>query len=320
MHKMEERCFAAIDLGTNSCRLKIVDATGRKVYQDSIPTRLGEGLQAQMLLTDAAMDRGMECFYQYAQVLSKYNVVNLRAVATEACRVAKNAGDFIRKIYEKTGISLEVITPYEEARLNLCGAISHVSEKTPYVVVIDLGGGSTEITLASNGKRPEILNTVSIPWGSITSADAFHLDTYNEEGYKRFAQEVKRWVEGFRNSSNFKDVRQDTCFVATSSTPLRLAALVKKHDSYDRERCDGLKFKLTDVQKVLEKLKTMSVEEMAANPCIGEHRAHMFLAAVLMFNDICSGLEADTIIASLRSAKDGIVDELIKNDKVNQIS
>ena len=108
---MEERCFAAIDLGTNSCRLKIVDAKGRKVYQDSVPTKLGEGLQAQMMLTPEALDRGMECFCQYAQILSKYNVVKIRAIATEACRLAKNAGDFIRKVYEKTGISIEIVSP-----------------------------------------------------------------------------------------------------------------------------------------------------------------------------------------------------------------
>ncbi len=164
---MEEKCFAAIDLGTNYCRLKSVDAKGRKVYQDSVPTRLGEGLQAKMMLTDEAFARGLECFCQYSQILSKYQVAGLRAIATEACRSAKNAGDFIRKVYEKTGISIEVVSPYEEARLNLRGAISHVREKTPYVVVCDLGGGSTELVLATNNANPEILNTISIPWGQL---------------------------------------------------------------------------------------------------------------------------------------------------------
>ena len=320
MFDMEERCFAAIDLGTNSCRLKIVDAKGRKVYQDSVPTKLGEGLQAQMMLTPEALDRGMECFCQYAQILSKYNVVKIRAIATEACRLAKNAGDFIRKVYEKTGISIEIVSPYEEARLNLCGAISHVREKTPYVVVIDLGGGSTEICLATNNANPEILTTVSIPWGAITASDAFGLATYNPEGAKRLSVEINRWVEGFKKSSNFNGVVQDCCCVATSSTPLRLAALIKKHSTYDRDKCDGLKFNAKDVEKTLEALKSMTVEDMAQNPCIGERRSNIFFAAVYMFNDICSGLGIDSIIASLRSAKDGIVEELIKNDKVNQIS
>ena len=315
---MEERCFAAIDLGTNSCRLKIVDAKGRKVYQDSIPTRLGEGLQAQMLLTDAAMDRGMECFYQYAQVLSKYNVVNLRAVATEACRVAKNAGDFIRKVYDRTGIHIEVVSPAEEARLNLKGAISHVRNKSEYALVVDQGGGSTEIVLAQNSDNPSMLSAVSIPWGSRTAADAFQLETYDKVNAVRLSQEIKRWVDGFKHSSNFEAIKDNVSFVATSSTPLRLASLIRECDRYDRDKCDGLQIKTKDIFKVLEDLKTASVEDMAKNPSIGYQRAPIFVAGVVMLGQIFNELGAEKIVASLRSAKDGIVEELIQNDKSKQ--
>ena len=105
--------------------------------------------------------------------------------------------------------------------------------------------------------------------------------------------------------------------MATSSTPLRLAALVKKHEFYDRERCDGLRLKLSDINKVLEKLKTATQPEMADNPCIGERRSHIFVAAVVMLRDIFEGLGAEVITASLKSAKDGIVEELIENDKAD---
>ena len=314
---MNEKFYAAIDLGTNSCRLLITDAKGRTVYQDSIPTRLGEGMQAEMKLTDEAIARGTDCFLQYAHVLEKYNIVRLRAIATEACRSAKNAGDFIQKIYQKSGIHIEVVSPYEEARLNLKGAVSHVSGKTPYAVVVDLGGGSTEIVLASNGKNPEMLNAVSIPWGSQTASDAFQLETYNRLNAERLSQEIRRWVDGFKRSSNYEDYKGKISFVATSSTPLRLAALVKEHEFYDRERCDGLRLKLSDINKVLEKLKTATQPEMADNPCIGERRSHIFVAAVVMLRDIFEGLGAEVITASLKSAKDGIVEELIENDKAD---
>ncbi len=314
---MEEKFYAAIDLGTNSCRLLIVNQKGKVVYQDSVSTRLGEGMQSEMRLTEEACNRGLVCFDQYKQVIDRYDVKKIRAIATEACRSAKNARDFIQKVYERTGIHIEVVTPYEEARLNLKGAVSHVRGKKPYVVIVDLGGGSTEIVMATNGQNPELINTVSIPWGSRTSADAFKLETYDRINAERLKEEVKRWVDGFKHSANYGCFKNDVSFVATSSTPLRLAALAKGHGVYNREKCDGLKIKISDVNKVLEQLKTMSQKEMAENPCIGERRSHIFVSAVVMFKEIFDGLGAKEITASLRSAKDGIAEELTENDKAN---
>lgn len=315
---MTDRYFAAIDLGTNSCRLLIVNQNGKPAYQDSIPTRLGEGLQREMKLTPEAIARGIDCFDQYKNVLDRYEIVKLRAIATEACRSAKNSRFFLQKVYEKTGIHIEVVDAKEEARLNLKGAISHVRKGKPYVAIVDLGGGSTEITLATNSDNPEMISTVSIPWGSITASDAFKLETYDENNADRLREDVKRWVDGFKRTAYYDDLLNNVSFVATSSTPLRLAAIVKKHDHYDREKCDGLKFKIGDIAKILDDLKEKSVEEMAANPCIGEKRSRMFVAATVMFKEIFDGLGAEEIVASLKSAKDGIVEELIENDKAEK--
>ena len=317
---MTNKYFASIDLGTNSCRLLIVNQNGQTVYQDSIPTRLGEGLQSEMKLTPDAIARGLDCFQQYKRIMDKYAIVKLRAIATEACRSAKNAGDFLQKVYEKYGIHVEVVDAKEEARLNLKGAISHVRKKNkPYVIIVDLGGGSTEITLATNEDSPQMVASVSIPWGSITASDAFKLETYNEINASRFREDVKRWVDGFKRTTYYNDLKQDVCFVATSSTPLRLAAIIKNHETYDRMKCDGLKFKRKDINAVLDRLKTQSVEEMAKNPCIGEKRAKMFVAALVMFKEIFDGLEADELVASLKSAKDGIVEELIEKYNAEQV-
>ncbi len=312
---MTDVYFSAIDLGTNSCRLLIVNSKGKTVYQDSMPTRLGEGMQSEMKLTPAAVARGLDCFQQYKQIMDHYNIVSSRAIATEACRAAKNAQDFLRKIYEKTEIFIEVVDPKEEARLNLKGAVSHVRKGKPYVVIVDLGGGSTEITLAANSEKLEMLSSVSIPWGSATASDAFKLETYNEIGANRLREDVKRWVNGFKRTAYYDDLREDVSFVATSSTPLRLAAIIKRHKYYDREKCDGLKFTLKDVTTVLNKIKKQTVEEMAENPCIGSKRAPMFIAATVMFKEIFDGLGADSIVASLKSAKDGIVEELMEKYK-----
>lgn len=315
---MVEKFYAAIDLGTNSCRLLIADAKGRPVYQDSMSTRLGEGMQATSMLTDEAMARGLDCFEQFHNVMKDCNIVACRAIGTAACRSAKNAGDFIRKVYDRTGIHIEVVSPAEEARLNLKGAISHVRNKSEYALVVDQGGGSTEIVLAQNSDNPSMLSAVSIPWGSRTAADAFQLETYDKVNAARLSQEIKRWVDGFKHSSNFEAIKDNVSFVATSSTPLRLASLIRKCDRYDRDKCDGLQIKTKDIFKVLEDLKTASVEDMAKNPSIGYQRAPIFVAGVVMLGQIFNELGAEKIVASLRSAKDGIVEELIQNDKSKQ--
>ena len=97
---MTDRYFAAIDLGTNSCRLLIANQNGKPVYQDSIPTRLGEGLQSKMQLTPEAIARGVDCFIQYKQIMDRYDIVKLRAIATESCRAAKNARDCLQHLYD----------------------------------------------------------------------------------------------------------------------------------------------------------------------------------------------------------------------------
>ena len=153
---MNEKCYAAIDLGTNSCRLLICDETGKELCKYTTSPRLGEGLQKEMKFTPEAVDRGIKCFFDYRQIMDKYNIVKCRAIATAGCRMAKNGADFIKRVFDESRIKLEVIDGYEEARLNLKGALIHVQGKTPYVVLYDLGGGSTEITLATNTQNQQI--------------------------------------------------------------------------------------------------------------------------------------------------------------------
>lgn len=159
-----DKCYAAIDLGTNSCRLLICNQDGKELCKETVSTRLGEGMYKNMAFTSEAIERGVKCFYDFKQIMDRYNIVKCRAIATASCRMAANGEEFIRKVYGESMIRLEVIDAYEEARLNLKGALSHVQGKTKYVVLFDMGGGSTEITLATNTSNPQILHTVSIPW------------------------------------------------------------------------------------------------------------------------------------------------------------
>lgn len=320
---MTDKRYAAIDLGTNSCRLLICDANGKQLCAQSQPTRLGEGLYKGNRFTTDAMERGVKCFFEYRQLLDRYNVDELRAVATAACRMADNSDEFLKKVYDESHIQLEVINGYEEARLNLKGALSHVCGKSKYVVLYDLGGGSTEITLASNTNNPHILHTISIPWGARNASEAFELVEYREENAAKLRQDIKARVESFVKKSYLQNYIDDVCFVATSSTPLRLVSMVRKMGKYDREAADGQTMSREEMDAAIDSVLHSRRAELADNPYIGDKRSYIFIAACVIYRTIYEGLDAREITASLKSAKDGIVAELIekdrKNEKINQI-
>ena len=322
MENKHNKYYAAIDLGTNSCRLLVADKSGKYVYKDTVSTKLGEGMFAQNKLTDEAQNRTLECFYNFKQQIDKFGVEpqNVRAIPTASCRMASNAEEFLHKVYHETMINLDVIDGQEEARLNLIGAMDYVKSKANYVLIYDLGGGSTEVSLAKNTKNAEIMFSITIPWGARNASEAFALSSYDPEKAELLRREIRRWVDGFKNESNWEKYKNDICVVATSSTPLRLVSMVKNFGEYDRERADGVTVKYTDVDKQIESVYTMSPQEMAKNNYIGEKRSLIFVAAGVFFQTISKGLDVKEFTASLKSAKDGIIKELINHDKSKQIN
>ncbi len=312
---MTEKCYAAIDLGTNSCRLLICDATGKELCKETVSTRLGEELYKSGLFTPQAMERGIECFFNFRQLIDKYNVVKTRAIATAACRMAGNSEEFIKRVWNESRIKIEVIDGFEEARLNLKGALSHVCGQTKYVVVYDLGGGSTEITLATNTANPHILHTISIPWGARNASEAFNLVEYNADNAARLRQDIGARTESFVKKSYLDTYRDDVCFVATSSTPLRLVSIINNFETYDRDRADGMTMTKAEMDAAIDSIFHSTRAEMADNSYIGDKRSYIFIAACVIFQTIYERLGADKILASLKSAKDGIVAELIEKDK-----
>lgn len=315
--------YAAIDLGTNSCRLLICDENGLPVCKESSQTRLGEGMYPEMLFTPEAIERGVKCFYDFKRVMDRYNICQCRAIATAGCRMAKNSADFIRQVYAESLIKIEVIDGYEEARLNLKGALEHVKGKSKYVVVYDLGGGSTEITLATNEETPKILHTISIPWGARNASEAFGLVSCNPEQQEKLRQEIKSYTKKFIEESKFEDYQGEISFLATSSNPLRLAAMVNEFGDYNRDQCDGLKMSKEQMDKQIIKICASTQPELAKSPYIGEKRSYIFIAACTIFKTIYDELQIPELTASLKSAVDGIAAELVESDKngeVNKVS
>ncbi len=315
---MTETNYAAIDLGTNSCRLLICDKNGKEICKETSATRLGEGLHATGRFSSQAVERGIQCFFEYRQLMDKHNVGKIRAIATAACRMAANSDEFLNKVWNESRINVEIIDGFEEARLNLKGALSHVCNKSKYVVLYDLGGGSTEITLATNTTNPHILHTISIPWGARNASEAFNLIEYNSEHADRLRQDIGARTENFVKKSYLDTYRNDVCFVATSSTPLRLISMIEDFGAYDRDRADGLTMDRASMDAAIDKILHSTRAEMADNPYIGDKRSYIFIAACIIFKTIYEKLGVDKITASLKSAKDGIIAELIEKDIANE--
>lgn len=317
---MKNKFFAAIDLGTNSCRLLIADEKGKEVYKDTVATKLGEGMAKANRITDEALERALQCFFGFKQVMDRYNIAGVRAIATAACRAAENGEYFLQRVYDESRIKLEVIDGYEEARLNLIGAQAN-TENNPakYMLLYDLGGGSTEITLATNEKNPQILHTLSIPLGARNSSEKFGLEQYKPENGEKLHQEICGYVDEFIAQSGIENYRGDMCFVATSSTPLRLASMAHNLGRYDRDASDGKVFTVAEADKCIARVLSMSREEMAADKYIGEKRSFIFAPACIIFKTIYDKLGAKEITASLKSAKDGIIKEFVNNDTAIKI-
>ena len=318
---MKNECFAAIDLGSNSCRLLIADQKGNHLYKDTVSTKLAEGMGQKNMLTPEAQERGLSCLFDFKQQMDRLNVKHYRAIATAACRKALNGPEFVEKVFKETHIKLEVIDGKEEARLNLVGARDNVRDNpAKYMVVFDLGGASTEITLATNSVDPKILHTISIPWGARNASENFNLASYDAEKAQKLHDEIFGYVDDFVQNSKLDTYKGKVCFVATSSTPLRLASMVKNFGHYDREAADGVSFTKAEADCEIDKVLKMTHEEMVENKYIGEKRSFIFASACVIFKTIYDRLGADVMIASLKSAKDGIIKEFIDHGKNEQIS
>ncbi len=316
---MTEQNLAAIDLGTNSCRLFIADESGKLLYRDSIATKLGEGLYPEMRFTDDALSRGVQAFETYAKIMKNYNVSNYRAIATASCRMAQNGAEFAALVYEKSGIRLEIVDGFEEARLNLKGALLNAPAQAKYAVLYDLGGGSTEITLAEV-RNARILHTVSIPWGGRNAAEAFELQEFEPHKQKKLIDEITPYVDAFISDSGLEKYRSETALLATSSTPLRLVSMVHDWGVYQRDKGDGVCVSIKAADQAVQKVYEMNLNERTQSPYIGENRAPIFVSACTIFKTIYDRLGFESFIASLKSAQDGIIEELRTNGKTHKIS
>jgi exopolyphosphatase / guanosine-5'-triphosphate,3'-diphosphate pyrophosphatase len=315
--------YAALDLGTNNCRLLIarpqdegfavVDAFSRIV-------RLGEGLAASGRLSDAAIDRTLAALAVCADKLRRRKVTLSRAVATEACRQAVNGTDFIGRVYEETGIRLDIITAREEARLAVLGCHSLVEPGDGPALIFDIGGGSTELILVDLDAEPmpRILDWQSAPWGvvSLTEAEPLAASPKEEARLAAYARMRERVAASFAAFGERLPTIGTPRLLGTSGTVTTLASVHLGLTSYDRAAVDGLIVPAVSMRDICVSLAGRSLPERAAQACIGSERADLVVAGCAILESIMDLWPAERLGVADRGIREGILRTLMNGQSL----
>ncbi|RUM95510.1 Ppx/GppA family phosphatase [Pseudaminobacter arsenicus] len=315
--------FAALDLGTNNCRLlvavpgrpgqfRVIDAFSRIV-------RLGEGLSSSGRLGQPAMDRAVEALKICSEKLRSRSISRARLIATEACRSAENGAEFLDRVETEAGLKLEIIDRQTEARLAVSGCGSLIERGTDGVVLFDIGGGSSEIALIdlSQSRSPRLANHIvswtSLPVGVVSLSEKFGGRHVTRESFAAMVGHVMTMLEAFEGRGRIDHLVAGARFhlIGTSGTVTTLAGVHLGLERYDRRRVDGLWMDNDNVDLMIEKLLGWDFKARVANACIGADRADLVLAGCAILEAIRRVWPSDRLRVADRGLREGILSELM---------
>lgn len=321
--RKKQPVYAALDLGTNNCRLLVARPQGerfRVIDSYSKVVRLGQGLASTGRLSEASIESAIEALKASAQKMANRKVTRWRCVATQATRQAENCDDFLKRVKDEAGLTLEVISPRVEARLSVMGCLNLIDTKKDVVLVIDIGGGSTEISWVDVRKlremgeitrvhRPPISAWASLPVGVVTLSEQF------PEGEDR-----KAWFEDMKNCvrHHIKDQGASTRFtkvfaagqghiIGTSGTITSLAGIHLKLPYYQRDKVDGLWMPQNAAVDIARDMAFRDPVSRAAEPSIGKDRAQMLVAGCAIIDVLCELWPCERIRVADRGLREGIL-------------
>ena len=326
--------YAALDLGTNSCRMLIAQPKGSQFHvvdSFSKSVQLGHGLENSGRLSRASMNRTINAVRICRQKLERHNVQHMRLVATEACRRATNGRSFIDQVLRETGMALEIIKPEDEARLAVVSCAPLVSPKTEQLLVVDIGGGSTELVWIDLSKVPmrerpraimrlhagftsdpgphaaaRVVDWISVPLGVATLRDQFE-DVEDDAG--RFA--LMSWffeesLEKFAPSTEAQD-REGFQIVGTSGTVTTVAASHLGLKRYDRTKVDGLRMTSDQIDTVINKYLALGPEGRRADPRIGKDRQALIMSGAAILQALMRLWPTDRLSVADRGLREGLL-------------
>jgi len=314
--------YAALDLGTNNCRLLIACPTGdgfRVVDSFSRIIRLGEGISATGTISEAAIERAITALSICRDKIQSKRAGRLRLIATEACRAASNAEGFRDRVAAETGIRLEVIDRETEAALAVIGCSPLLDQTGRGAILFDIGGGSTELVRIERDPQqqnpaPRIRAWMSIPLGVVTLAEHFGGRDVTPQSYARMVHEVARHIAPF--AAEHGDDLADMHLLGTSGTVTTLAGVHLNLARYDRRRIDGVWMSDADVTATIKRLLAMSYQERANNNCISVERADLVLAGCAILDAIRHAFPLPRLRVADRGLREGMLVEMMRADGV----
>jgi len=312
--------YAALDLGTNNCRLLIACPTSdgfRVVDSFSRIIRLGEGISATGCISEAATERAIAALSICRDKIQQRRAKRLRLIATEACRAASNAEGFRSRVAAETGIHLEVIDRETEAALAVLGCSPLVDPAGRGAILFDIGGGSTELVRierdpTEEDPQPRIKAWMSIPLGVVTLAEHFGGRDVTPEIYAQMEREVARHVAPFADMHG-RDLA-DMHLLGTSGTVTTLAGVHLNLARYDRRRIDSIWMDDADITATVRKLLGMSYVERANNNCISVERADLVLAGCAILDAIRRAFPLPRLRVADRGLREGMLVEMMRED------
>lgn len=318
------RTYAALDLGTNNCRLlvarpssegfRVVDAFSRIV-------RLGEGLGASNRLRDIAITRTIEALHVCRSKMEGRGVSRARLIATEACRAAVNGADFVARVRDETDLELEVVDRETEAHLAVTGCAALADPEAEGTLLFDIGGGSSELIWLGRARRgaslrDRVVAWTSLPVGVVTLAERHGGLEVTRDGFEGMVHEVDGMLAAFTNEVAKVGRCSRFHLLGTSGTVTTIAGVHLGLARYDRRQVDGIWMQDADVSTVVDRLIGMGYRERAANPCVGNERADLVLAGCAILEAIRRAFPAPRLRIADRGLREGILMQLMLEDGV----
>jgi exopolyphosphatase/guanosine-5'-triphosphate,3'-diphosphate pyrophosphatase len=313
--------LAVLDLGTNNCRLLIAGPVGtgpnvgfRIVDSFSRIVRLGEGVNQTGVLAETAMDRTVAALKVCADRIARHHVKHVRAIATQAARLASNTDVLIRRVHQETGLELEVISAEEEADLAADGCAPLIGRKYRGALVFDIGGGSTEVIWLEKGRAgPEKKLAASVPVGVVSLAESYGPASISREGFERMREDLRSRFEPLAQAmqGNFDTGKYH--LLGTSGTVTTLAAIALKLPRYNRTKVDGSWHETAHMLRVVDRLLGQDMQALTRIGAIGVERADLMLPGCAIFSAICSLWPSPVLRVADRGLREGMLRQLSRN-------
>jgi exopolyphosphatase / guanosine-5'-triphosphate,3'-diphosphate pyrophosphatase len=332
------RAYAALDLGTNNCRLLVAHPRPRGfkvIGAFSRIIRLGEGVSISGRLSEAAIERTIEALHACANKMRALNVERSGLIATEACRVAINAPEFLRRVHSETGLDIKIVSREAEARLAVSGCASLIEPGCDLVLVFDIGGGSSELIWldlsgcrAFDGTAPadrlelqaSIAAWTSLPVGVVSLAERFGGVFVCPQIFQAMVDYVGTLLAPFEAVHKFRARLPGTRthLLGTSGTVTTIAGVHLGLPRYDRNRVDGCWLDTEQARAVSARLLAATYEQRVAEPCIGKERADLVLAGCAILEAMLQMWPCDRLRVADRGLREGILATLMAEDGVHR--